>query len=342
MIRTKTTLIVGNGASCELQMPGSTELLSRFGQGFDFTRFGTETQTRDSVVLGQYMGKLAVRLGKPEKAMFEAAERLRSACKLASSVDSLLEQYSDDPVITACGKLAIAHFICQAEARSTLRQTPRMAGDLPVQGTDNWLYQLGQLVTSGVSKANVAKSLDELTIICFNYDRSIEHFMPHALVMAYGMPLKDAQTLVGAKLNVIHPYGTVGRLPWQQGDLPDAEWGTEQPWNVQNLAMQLRTTSEVQRDQNTLRRIRAAVSGAKRIVFLGFGFQPENVDMLIDYSLSHEPEVLAAIPDLSRLLQDMIMRMLRRKTGTERDDTILLLNQKCYELMRDFSLLLES
>jgi hypothetical protein len=342
MIRSKTTLIVGAGASSELGLPNGVELLSRVAQGFDFSRLGTELQTKDSVILGQYLGKLGTRLGKNEAAIREAAERIRIACKLCSSIDSLIEQYGDDQLIAASGKLAIVHFICQAEARSVLRLTPRVAGDLPVQGADNWLFQLAQLVTSGVSKSRIAQCFDDLTIISFNYDRSIEHFMPHALVMAYGMELGEAQKLVGSKLRVIHPYGSVGRLPWQVGDTPDVEWGTEQPWNIHNLAMGIRTASEVQRDQNTLRMIRAAVSGAKRIVFLGFGFQPQNVDLLMDYGLSHDPDVMASVWDQTPLMRDMILRMLRRKTGIENPDLIMMIQQRAFEILRDFSLLLES
>jgi hypothetical protein len=342
MIRSKTTLIVGAGASAELGLPSGVELLSRVAQGFDFSRFGTELQTKDSVILGQYLGKLGTRLGKNEAAIREAAERIRIACKLCSSIDSLIEQYGDDQLIAASGKLAIVHFICQAEARSVLRLTPRVAGDLPVQGADNWLFQLAQLVTSGVSKSRVAQCFDDLTIISFNYDRSIEHFMPHALVMAYGMELGEAQKLVGSKLRVIHPYGSIGRLPWQAGDTPDLEWGTEQPWNIHNLAVGIRTASEVQRDQNTLRTIRAAVSGAKRIVFLGFGFQPQNVDLLMDYGLSHDPDVMASVWDQTPLMRDMILRMLRRKTGIENPDLIMMIQQRAFEILRDFSLLLES
>ena len=342
MIRTKTTLIVGAGASSELQLPSGTELLSRVAQGFDFSRFGTELQTRDSVILGQYLGKLGARLGKNEAAIREAAERIRVACKLCASIDSLLEQYSDDPLITACGKIAIAHFICQAEARSILRLTPRVAGDLPVQGADNWLFQLAQILTAGVSKSQIERSFDDLTIVSFNYDRSVEHFMPHALVMAYGMPLADAQRIVAARLRIIHPYGSVGRLPWQTSEAPDVEWGTEQPWNIHNLALGIRTASEVQRDQAMLRQIRAAVSGAKRIVFLGFGFHPANVDLLMDYGLPHDPEVMASIFDQTPLMRDMILRMLKRKTGIENAELIMMIEQRAYEVLRDFSLLLES
>ncbi len=148
MIRSKTTLVVGAGASSEMQFPGNEELLARIGQSFDFSRFGTDLQMKDSVLLAQYLQKMATRFNKGEKDVYAAAERVRIASKLARSVDSLLDQHDTDQLISAAVKLAIVHFICQAEAKSTLRAEPRIAGDLPIQGTDTWLYQLGQSVTS--------------------------------------------------------------------------------------------------------------------------------------------------------------------------------------------------
>jgi hypothetical protein len=342
MIRSKTTLIVGAGASCEIQLPSNEELLARIGQSFDFSRFGTGTQTKDSTLLAQYLQKMATRMGKGEADIHAAAERLRIASRLGRSIDGVLDQHDTDPMIVAAGKLAIAHFICQAEAKSILRLTPRIPGDLPIQGADTWLYQLGQLVTSGVPRSRVEQSLDNLSVISFNYDRSVEHFLPHAMVVAFGMTLKEAQQIVAAKLNIVHPYGTVGRLPWQTGEAPDCEWGTEQPWNIHNLAQQIRTSAEVTREQQMLLKIRGMVSGAKRLVFLGFGFQPQNVDLLVDYSLSHDPELVATVYGLSKTNQISVTKMLKRKTGIEEDELLLMMNAKCIDMMRDYSLLLES
>ena len=342
MIRSKTTLIVGAGASCEIQLPSNEELLSRIGQSFDFTRFGTGLQTKDSTVLAQYLQKMATRMNKGEGDIHRAAERLRIASKLGRSIDTVLDQHDNDTMILGSGKLAIAHFICQAEAKSILRLTPRVPGDLPIQGTDTWLYQFGLLVTSGVPRSQVEKSLDNLSIVSFNYDRSIEHFLPYAMVVAFGMQLKEAQEIVSAKLNIVHPYGTVGRLPWQKGEAPDCEWGTEQPWNIHNLAQQIRTSAEIQRDHQMLLKIRGMVSSSKRIVMLGFGFQPQNVDILIDYSMSHDPELIATVYGLSPTNRISVTRMLKRKTGIEDDELLLIMNAKCFELMRDYNLLLES
>lgn len=342
MIRSKTTLIVGAGASCELQLPSNEELLVRFGQSFDFSRFGTEMQTKDSVLLAQYLKKMSSRLGKSDKDIHVAADRIRVAAKLTRSVDSLLDQHDTDALISAAGKLAIVHFICQAEAKSLLRLEPRVPGDLPIQGADTWLYQLGQLVTSGVPRSRVETCLDNLAIISFNYDRSIEHFLPHALVIAFGMDIKDAQKIVATKLQIIHPFGTIGRLPWQNGEAADCEWGNERPWNIHNLSTSIRTLNEVTRDQAMLMAIRGAVSNAKRIAFLGFGFQPQNVELLVDYGLSHDPEIMATVFGLSATNRTSVARMLKRKMGIEDDDLLLMMNGKCADLMSDYSLLLES
>ncbi|MBV1918774.1 MAG: hypothetical protein KUG65_12045 [Sphingomonadaceae bacterium] len=342
MIRSKTTLIVGAGASCELQLPSNEELLVKIGQSFDFTRFGTGLQIKDSVLLAQYMQKLSARLGKNDQDVHRAAERIRIASKLTRSIDSLLDQHDTNSLLTAAGKIAIVHFICQAESKSILRKEPRVPGDLPIQGADTWLYQLGLLVTSGVPRSQVEKCLDNLSIVNFNYDRSIEHFLPHAMVIAFGMELGEAQKIVAAKLRIIHPYGTVGRLPWQLGETADCEWGTEQPWNIQNLGSMIRTSSEVAGDQRMLMDVRGAVSNAKRIVFLGFGFQPQNVDLLVDYGLSHDPEVAATVYGLSQTNRTSVIRMLKRKMSIEDEESLLIMNAKCVDLMRDYSLLLES
>ncbi len=342
MIRTKTAFIVGAGASCELQMPSGPELVARIASALDFARYGVELQTRDSTLMMQYLAKAASRVGGGEEVMNAAALRIRTAAKMGGSIDALLEQHNNDQNVLLCGKLAIVHFICQAEAKSTLRATPRIEGDLPLQGQESWLYQLSALITSGVPRSQAERCLDELTVISFNYDRSLEHFLPHAFVMAFGMTLQEAQRLIGAKLKVLRPYGAVGRLPWQSGDMPDCEWGTENPWNIHNLAGQIKTLSEQQNNRQLIMALQTAVASAKRLVLLGFGFQPQNIDLLFDRGLSHQPEVLMTLFDMAPTNRNAVIKTIKRKTGLERDDQLMVMTARCYEMMRDYSMLLES
>lgn len=342
MIRTKTTLIVGAGASCELQLPSGPELLDRMAQGFDFNRFGGAQLTRDNTAFLKYLAKMAERPGTTNEALYTATTRLRISAKLGTSIDGIIEQNDDDQLVTLCGKLAIAHFITQGEAKSSLRLTPKTEGELPLQIGDYWLVELGRMITSGVPRSKVEQAFDNLVIVSFNYDRSVEHFMPFALVTAYGMPLKEARRIVAAKLNIVHPYGTIGRLPWQTGEGPDIEWGTENPWNMLNLISQIRTHGELLRDARAFQAVRGAVSKCQRIVFLGFGFHPQNLDLLLDGSMSHNPDVVASFYQMPPPLQTAVLRMLHRKLNLDREDRLLTVDAKCYDVLHDYGMMLES
>lgn len=337
-------MIVGAGASAELQFPTNAELLARIIQGYDFKRTASDTFTRDGQLLLRNVYKLAERAGKPVEEVAVAAERLRNACRLGRSVDTVLEQYDHDPLVVACGKLAVTYFIGQAEARSSLREAPRLEGELPLQGkvAEYWLYQLGQMLTSGVPRSRIGQVLEQLTIVNFNYDRSVEHFLPYALVMAYGIDLKEAQGVIAEKLHVIHPHGAIGRLPWQRGDAPQAEWGAEQPWNIHAIAAQLKSLNERSTEKAAVREIRVAVAAAKRLVFLGFGFQPQNVDLLFENTLSHNPEVLVSTYGMSAGNAATVAQMIRRLAGLESEDLLMMSPNKAWEVLRDYSLLLES
>ena len=344
MLRTRTTLIVGAGASAELQFPSNAELLARIIQGYDFKRTASDTSTRDGQLLLRNIYKLAERLNKKVGDVAAAAERLRNACRLGRSIDTVLEQYDHDPLVLACGKLAITFFMGQAEARSNLKDAPRIEGELPLQGkiAEYWIYQLGQLITSGVPRSKIGQTLEQLTIINFNYDRSVEHFLPYALVMAYGIELKEAQQVIAEKLDIVHPHGSIGRLPWQKGEAPQAEWGVEQPWNIHAIAAQLKSLNERSTDRNALRDIRLSVASAKRLVFLGFGFQPQNVDLLFENTLSHNPEVLISTYGMSSGNTATVAQMIRRLAGLESADQLMGSPNKAWEVLRDYSLLLES
>jgi hypothetical protein len=342
MIRSKTTLVIGPGAGLEIELPDKRELLTKMAGGFDFARLGSELQTRDMVLLSRHFEKFARRMNTTEDKLREAGQRIRTSARVGSSVDAVLEQHSHDTLAMAAGKMALIYYILQSEARSPLMLEPRDPGDLPLRGSENWLFHLGKLITSGVPRSQAEKCFENLHIINFNYDRSVQHYLPWVVSMAFGMTLGEARQLVGARLNITHPFGNVGRLPWEPGERPDVEWGNEDPWNLQNLVKEIQTTSERMRVRQYVTGLQSALASSKKIVFLGFDFDPQTVDFLFDYTYSHDPDVIAAVQGMNEPTMKAALRLLRRRTGIEDENLVSLFDMRCFQFMRDYALFLES
>lgn len=341
MIRTDTALIVGAGAGCELQLPSGPELLSRVGQAFDFSRLGTEMQSRETAMVAGFLGKLWERMGESRESFMAVAERIHTACKFARTVEGVMESHDHDKLVVAAVKVAVTYFICQGEARSILRQSPRIAGDLPIQGADSWVYQLSQLVTAGVPRSRVETCLDKLSVITFNYDRAFEHFLPFALETAFGMPLEEARALVGERLRLLRSAGTIGRLPWQPGAASPLDWGIEVPENMEKQARQVRTTGDWQADGELLGAVRAALGASRRVCFLGFGFQPDNLAVLDGVALAPDAELHLTCWGMPPAVRDAALREVSRRLAVP-VDSLMVHDMRCFELLRDMGLTFES
>lgn len=343
MIRTETTLVIGAGANCEIEMPDGAELLARIAAGYDFDRLGSQVQTRDMVALAEIFEASAERLGTTYESLLDAGRTIKQASRVTNSIDAVLEQYgSDNPDVIAAGKIALAYYTLQAEQKSTLGLEPRDAGDLPLRGTENWLFQLGQLITKGVPRAKAEQCFDNLSIVCFNYDRAIEHFMPWVLTMAFGMPMEEAQMLVSTHLRIVHPYGSPGTLPWIFGAGEPCQWGETEPEDWLAVAKGLYTASERARDKRFSSFLIAEIAHGKRLGFLGFGFDPMNTSMLFDRVLDHDPYVMVALTGIGPGTKKAVHYLLKRNTGVQNPDLIQIEDMRAYKLLRDNGLFLET
>ncbi len=342
MIRSKTTLVVGAGASCELQFPDGRELLARIAAGFDFQRLGGGLESADIAAMAAHIAAIAKKARVKKDDLQEAGQIIRSAARISHSIDAILEQHGDNPMVLAVGKLAIAHYILEAEAASPLGSEPRDPGDLPVRGTENWLFQLSRAVVNGVPRAKAESCFDNLSILSFNYDRSIENYLPWALHMAFGMSLTEARALVAEKLRLTHIYGTPGKLEWQGGNMPVADWGTSEPEDFPSVVEQIHTATERTEQRGFKRQLLGEVLQGKRLVFLGFGFDAMNCAMLFDAPFEHNPDVLVTMPGASETERGAVMRLLKRQAGIRDDGLVTLENLRAWQLMRDYGSFLES
>lgn len=342
MIRTKTTLVVGAGASTELQLPDGHTLLTRIAGSLDFSRLGSGLASEDMAAMAAHIEDIATEARVKKEDLLAAGQVIRSAARVSSSIDAVLEQFGDNPMVLAVGKLAIAHFTLAAEAESPLAAEPRDPGDLPLKGQENWLHQLGRAVVSGVPRAKVDRCLDNLAIINFNYDRSVEIYLPWALNLAFGMSITEAQDLVAEKLRITHAYGTPGRLDWLSGEMPVAGWGAVELDDVPGVVDQIRTFTERSEEKGFKRKVYGDLVFGKRLLFLGFGFDPMNCSLLFDAPLEHNPDVYITTPGGSEAQEASIRKILAAMAKLKDRDFITFADIPAWQLLRDYGPYLES
>ncbi len=133
----------------------------------------------------------------------------------AISIDNFIDTHKDDKNIELSGKLAIVRAILDAEQNSLMYVAPSN----PFKFSDldkTWYSSFMKLLTENCPKEELSKRFQSISFIVFNYDRCIEHFLYSSLQNYYDITPEEAATFISS-LEIHHPYGTVGNLPWQAG-----------------------------------------------------------------------------------------------------------------------------
>jgi hypothetical protein len=179
------------------------------------------------------------------------------------SIDAFLE-WNDD--CRDLGKLLIA--ACLKDKESVDRLFP--------PHSPNW-YRLLFGFLMGHAADTCSKA--PLTIVTFNYDRSLEAYLHESIFNRYQVPsfTRDDATKVFRTLKILHPHGILGRYP----DVPyQADLGTIP---LEQIASQIHIIHELKTKgpdfcNEEFQKANEALQAAERIFFLGFGFHDENVE----------------------------------------------------------------
>jgi len=210
---------------------------------------------------------------------FEAANRVREAAPLGISIDNVIHQMSDDADLVYCSKLAIVRKILEAERKCALRvhSNTRKSTWTEVKGT--WLGGLAQMVVQDRQRGNLGGLFENLSIICFNYDRTIARFLPFAVASQFGIPIEQTYEIT-KRLRIIHPYGSIGPLEWQT-QKGAVQFGAER-CDLGATHQNIRTFTEQTSDESALAEMKGLLESAERIAFLGFGYIPQNMELLLN------------------------------------------------------------
>lgn len=192
------------------------------------------------------------------------------------SIDLFLAGHAKDKEISFLGRLAIVFRIWRAESKRIM-----FGGGIAEPEKDWYTFILTKLRGGLLNKEDFITRFGEnrISIITFNYDRSLEHFLFESLWKCFSsVTPEDVKKQLG-HIKIIHVFEQIAALQWQ-----DPNNGIEYARPVREVdALRLARNLRIIYDENenpALEDARKLIAESRRIFFLGFGYAPENLELL--------------------------------------------------------------
>ncbi|MCG2688642.1 hypothetical protein L6250_03355, partial [Candidatus Parcubacteria bacterium] len=240
MINNRIVLVLGAGASCHLGFFLGQELIEevyRFvhGQtkgiknlGVPKTAFGGEDSLIEvwegnSILLERFLKLAEYKKDNGQEYssedIKEFAERLHRA--QPPSIDFFLEK---NPQYSLLGKICIIFCLSRYEDQNGWNYFPskfpeRLKDDYPDHG---WYKYLWHKLIDGCETFEDFKK-NEISIITFNYDRSLEYYLMEAIKSFFNIAEEKAAEAVSV-IQVHHVYGKLGKLDWEINCFQDGSY----------------------------------------------------------------------------------------------------------------------
>lgn len=247
MIKKPTVIILGAGASKPYGFPSGREILNEIRKNLPpynpqrWMHILRELHIEQALV-GEFVENL-IRSGRP-------------------SVDAFLEHRNE---YLEVGKLVIALSLIPHENEDKLFSSHR--------GEHSYEYLLNKLIAlPGIFGTN------RLTIITFNYDRSIEHYLFTALKSSYRISDGKCAEMM-KRIPIIHVHGQLGKLPWQGEKSRPYNTDTDHD-KVRLAGDQIKVISEKEYTSPDFEIAFDKMIEAEKIYFLGFGYNEMNLHRL--------------------------------------------------------------
>jgi hypothetical protein len=251
MIKTNTVLVLGAGASMPYKLPSGASLRDSI----------CASVLNDGSALSRFLSTQCG-IGENQRTTFGRAflgSRLLS-------IDTFLSRRSEFEEV---GKLCIAFELCRQERADELT---RIGSD------DDWYSYLWGILTLDAPDADHLAN-NQLRILTFNYDRSLECMLHEATKHTFG--LDDAAALKAwQRIGIRHVYGQLGEFGVHLTNSTRPYNGDPGVTSVKVAASAIRIVPEARTNDDIFLLVRNWFSDAGQIIFLGFGFDPLNVERL--------------------------------------------------------------
>jgi hypothetical protein len=272
MFSKRVLLILGAGASAEFGLPIGSSL--KEGIANDSRFFFDKGQLRDGDAL--LYATMQAQCPEPNRVLILGRE-LANVLSLHYTVDEALHYLSSSPESIMMGKMAIVTRIIKGEHKSSLNSAGDHKANLQ-QTSNTWVHHFLSIAVAGATKENIARCLESVTVINFNYDRALEHYLYWA-IQRYGCVEAEVAKAALRQMRIIRPYGSLGKLEWEDHHhglrYGDADEAARDPMRY---AKNIRTFTE-QCEEGIPQAIDDAINEAQLILFLGFGFHHQNLQL---------------------------------------------------------------
>jgi hypothetical protein len=279
MIAKKVVLVLGAGASMPFGFPS----------GVDLKAVITERLVRGdpwhSVLISDF--------GSTHTGDFRTA-LLKSG---KQSVDAFLEHRT---TFLEVGKAAIACALLPCEVEDSLF----------IKRKESWYDYLFKKCNSQFEQF----SDNSVSVLTFNYDRSLEHYLFTTLKNSYGKTSEECAGVLRS-LPIIHLHGQLGELPWSNnGQINDrVPFGADVSRASSYLAAKaIKIIHEDIAGNEQFQQAQKLLQEANLICCIGFGYDDTNMQRLFDFAPNQDQIVVGSAKGLSERECSIISDKLRR------------------------------
>ncbi|MCE5213820.1 MAG: hypothetical protein LLF83_03770 [Methanobacterium sp.] len=268
MIETPTTLILGAGASEPYGYP--------VGNGL---RTDIISSLREMV---KNNNGWVNELNYSKDFVSDFAHRL--AISDAPSIDTFLEKNKNRLYYSEFGKISIVDIISRAENNlPNFQQENKNKNEFEI---DHWY----KYMVKKLSKLEVDNFFENLRIISYNYDRSLENYLFNPL-LGY-LDTNEAVKIMN-KLKIIHMYGRLDPLQWEGTDWNNRYYG--EAINSNDLFKLSKTINLIHetKESHAIKIANDYIDESGKVYFLGLDLHNNlsNIEML-DTDLLEKKEIL--------------------------------------------------
>jgi hypothetical protein len=344
MFESKTLFVVGAGASAEIDLPVGSALLEMIAKKLRISLIdGLHLNSGDPLIVAA-IRRYAHERRENHNLYYQKGRMIEDAAPVAPSIDNFLDAHKNDLELQLCGKLGIVSSILDAERKSRLFINESHSGrdDLGRLG-GTWYTAFMKMLVERVDRDEIETIFENVSFITFNYDRCIQKFLHVALQKYYAISDERAAELI-SKLEIIHPYGSVGPLPFEGSGSSAVAYGADlNESSLIEAAGRIRTFTEQIEDDDLLVSIHGGVNNAETIVFMGFAFHPQNMQLLDVGIASNVRRVFATSFLCSQGDVEVFTSQVRSMLGDEQYDggysvdVRIPVGLKCADLLSEFS-----